>query len=60
MLAPQNVGILFQLGFLKYLNKDYSGSIDALARATTIQPNYSNAKYFLGLSYSKVGRLVRR
>ncbi|MBI3633673.1 MAG: tetratricopeptide repeat protein [Candidatus Vogelbacteria bacterium] len=57
LLSPQDVGVLFQLGFLKYLDKDYSGSIDALFRAVTIQPNYSNAKYFLGLSYSKVGKV---
>ncbi len=55
VFAPDEVGILFQIGVLKYMTKNWSGSIEALKRATTIQSNYSNAKYFLGLSYSKLG-----
>ncbi len=56
LLSPNNIGIFFQLGFLRYQNKDYKGAISALERAVILQPVYSNAKYFLGLSYSKVGR----
>jgi len=55
VLAPQDVGVFFQLGFLKYLERDYGGAIEALERARLLNPNYSNAKYFLGLSYSMKG-----
>lgn len=56
VFSPGDVGVLFQIGLLKYMNKNYSGAVDALKAATDIQPNYSNAKYFLGLSYSKIGQ----
>ncbi len=57
MFSPDNAGILFQLGFMKYMSKDYSGAVDALKVATNIQSNYANAKYFLGLSYSRLGHV---
>jgi len=56
ILSPNDIGVFFQLGFLKYQKKDYRGAISALERAVALQPVYSNAKYFLGLSYAKVGR----
>jgi tetratricopeptide (TPR) repeat protein len=56
ILAPQDLGVLFQLGFLKYMSKDYTGAVDALGAAVSIRSNYSNAKYFLGLSLSKLGK----
>ena len=57
VFSPDEVGILLQIGFLKYMSKDYSGAVTALKAATNIQSNYSNAKYFLGLSYSKLGQV---
>lgn len=56
LFAPDDLGVLFQLGFLKFSNRDFDGAIVALERAESINPQYSNAKYFLGLSYSKVGK----
>jgi tetratricopeptide (TPR) repeat protein len=56
LFAPDDLGVLFQLGFLKFSNKDYEGAIAVLERAEVINPQYSNAKYFLGLSYAKVGK----
>ena len=56
LFAPDDVGILFQLGFLKFQTKDYEGSVIELERAVSLQSQYSNAKYFLGLSYSKIGK----
>ncbi|MEI6296040.1 MAG: tetratricopeptide repeat protein [bacterium] len=56
LFAPNDLGVLFQLGFLKFSNKDYEGSVASLERAISINPQYSNAKYFLGLSYAKLGR----
>ncbi|MEK7066308.1 MAG: tetratricopeptide repeat protein [Patescibacteria group bacterium] len=58
LFSPEDAGVQFQLGFLKYLQKDYSGATTALTKATVIQQNYSNAKYFLGLSYSKLGKVT--
>jgi len=55
LLAPNDIGVLFQLGFLRYLSRDYNGSILALDRAVQLNSDYSNAKYFLGLSYSMIG-----
>jgi tetratricopeptide (TPR) repeat protein len=54
-LNPQNPLLLFQLGLFKYNNKDYSGGATALAQAVKIQPDYANAKYFLGLAEARLG-----
>lgn len=56
LLAPNDITVFFQLGFLKYNNRDYDGAVRALTRAVSLNPNYSNAKYFLGLSYQKTGQ----
>ncbi len=56
LLSPNDVGLFFQLGLLKYTNKDYNGAIVSLERAVSLNANYSNAMYFLGLSYDRVGR----
>lgn len=56
LLSPNDVGLFFQLGLLKYTNRDYNGAIVSLERAVALNTNYSNAMYFLGLSYDKVGR----
>ncbi len=53
-LNPQNPVLLFQLGILEYNNKDYSGASQALTEAIKYQPDYSNAKYFLGLSEARL------
>ncbi|HEC30524.1 MAG TPA: tetratricopeptide repeat protein, partial [Candidatus Yonathbacteria bacterium] len=56
ILVPNDFGILFQLGFLRYKNEDYRGAISAFEGALRFNPFYGNAKYFLGLSYEEVGR----
>jgi tetratricopeptide (TPR) repeat protein len=53
---PNDPGVFFQLGLLRYNNKDYQGAASALVQATTLTPDYANAKYFLGLSYAKLGK----
>jgi len=55
MVAPNDMGTFFQLGLLRYKTKDYSGAVSAFGRAVDLNPNYSNAKYFLGISLSKIG-----
>ncbi len=57
LLAPNDITVLFQLGLLKYNDRDYAGAILAFERAISLSSNYANAKYFLGLSYQKVGRV---
>ncbi len=57
LVSPNNIGVFFQLGFLRYKNGNYAGAVSALERAVELNPSYSNAKYFLGLSYSKIGRV---
>ena len=52
---PDDVGSLFQLGFLYYKNGQFSESRIVLERAVGISPNYSNARYFLGLIYDRQG-----
>lgn len=55
---PQDAlaGLYFQLGYLKYQAGLYNQAVSALGRATAQVPNYSNAKYFLGLSLKALGR----
>ncbi len=53
-LNPQNSLLLFQLGILNYNNKDYKGASEAFAEAVKIQPDYANARYFLGLAYARL------
>lgn len=53
-LNPQNSLLLFQLGILNYNNKDYKGSAEAFAEAIKLQPDYANARYFLGLSFARL------
>lgn len=56
LISPNDTGLFFHLGLLRYTNKDYKGAISALERAVLLQSNYANAKYFLGLSYAQVGK----
>ncbi len=54
VIAPDDASVFFQLGFLRFNDKDYTGAASALERAVTLNPTYANAKYFLGLSYEKL------
>ena len=56
IISPNDVGLFFNLGFLKYSDSDFEGAVVALERAVSLRPDYANAKYFLGLSYDRVGR----
>lgn len=58
LISPNDTGLFFHLGLLRYTNKDYQGAISALERAVLLQSNYANAKYFLGLSYEQVGKIA--
>lgn len=56
-LIPNNSGIYFELGVLKYSIKDYLGAVNAFKLALVSTPDYANAKYYLGLTLSQLGRL---
>jgi tetratricopeptide (TPR) repeat protein len=55
LLAPNNPGLLFQLGVLYYSEEEYQNAVAALEAAIALQPDYANALYFLGLSYDRLG-----
>jgi len=55
-LAPNDIGTLFQLGLLYYRNNRLNDAEIVLRRAVTINDNYSNARYFLGLIFDRTGR----
>ena len=55
-LSPGDATVFFQLGFLRYNTSNFSGAIEALERAVELNNQYSNARYFLGLSYDNLGR----
>ncbi|MEK7227498.1 MAG: tetratricopeptide repeat protein [Patescibacteria group bacterium] len=58
LLVPNNPGLYFELGLLKYRNKDYAGAEQALSLALKLAPEYANARYYLGLTLSGLGRLT--
>lgn len=51
----EDVGLAFQLGILYYRDEQYDRAQTEFERAITLSPNYSNARYFLGLIYDKKG-----
>jgi cytochrome c-type biogenesis protein CcmH/NrfG len=53
LLAPNDIGILFQLGLLYYRNGNPVSARNALESAVILNPSYSNARYFLGLIYAQ-------
>jgi tetratricopeptide (TPR) repeat protein len=56
LLAPNDIGTLFQLGLLYYRSNRYSDAEIVFKRAVEINNIYSNARYFLGLIYDKTNR----
>lgn len=54
--APDDFSVYFQLGYLVYVSKDYNRAVTLLEQSVKLNPQYANAKYFLGLSYDKVDR----
>ncbi len=55
-INPNEPILLFQLGILHYNDKNYIEAVNALSRAVTINPQYANARYFLGLSLVRLGK----
>lgn len=57
LLAPNDPTVFFRLGLLRYYDNNYEGAISAFEKAVILNNSYLNARYFLGKSYSKVGRI---
>lgn len=55
LFAPNDPVVFFQLGFLRYNNRDFAGARDAFMRAVGLNNSYANALYFLGLSFHQLG-----
>jgi len=58
VLSPRDAGILFNLGQLYYSDTYYTKASQAFENVVSLVPNYANAKYYLALSYQKLGRLT--
>lgn len=56
LAAPNDVGLAFQLGVLYYSNDQMAKAQGELERAVGLDANYSNARYYLGLTYDKKGK----
>lgn len=56
IILPNDPTVFFRLGLLRYNDADWGGAVGALERAVSLNPVYANAKYFLGLSYNRLGR----
>jgi tetratricopeptide (TPR) repeat protein len=54
--SPTDLSIAVQVGAIKYMKKDYQGAIDVLEAVIGQEPNYANARFYLGLSYAKLLR----
>lgn len=53
--APNDPVVLFQVGILRSANRDNQGAIVALSRAVELNPQYANARFFLGVMHALVG-----
>ncbi len=58
VFEPANPVAFFQLGLLYYGSNDFGRAAQALERAVLINEQYANARYFLGLSYWRLGNTV--
>jgi cytochrome c-type biogenesis protein CcmH/NrfG len=55
-VAPNDPTVFFRLGLLEYSNSNYTEAVSALETAVVLDPQYLDARYYLALSYKKVGR----
>lgn len=54
--APNEPAVLFQVGILRSGTGDANGAVIALARAVEINPQYANARFFLGAILATQGK----
>jgi tetratricopeptide (TPR) repeat protein len=54
--APNDPVVLFQVGILRSANGNNPGAVVALARSVELNPQYANARFFLGVMYAITGK----
>jgi tetratricopeptide (TPR) repeat protein len=54
-LNPLDTGVGYQLGLLYYLDNQTTQARDEFERVVSLSSTFSNARYFLGLSYDLLG-----
>lgn len=54
-MRPTDVGVTFQLGLLYYKLADWANAKAQFERAVSLDANYANARYFLGLVDDRLG-----
>jgi len=54
-LSPDNPGVYFEIGLLKYSGTDFEGALESFEKALELLPEYANAKYYLGLTLLELG-----
>jgi tetratricopeptide (TPR) repeat protein len=54
-LLPRDTGIAFQLGVLYYKAERFREAGAEFVRAVVLDPDFANARYFLGLLYDQAG-----
>ena len=57
-LKQNYVDAIYELGLIYYNNKNYENSAQAFSRAIEINPQYANARYFLGLSLARLNKTL--
>lgn len=55
VLLPQNPGIHFELGLLKFSSKNYEGAKVSFEKSLELSPEFANAKYYLALTFANLG-----
>jgi len=55
-VAPDDIGLAFQLGVLYYNDEQFAKAQANFEKAIALNNNYSNARYFLGLTFDKQGK----
>ena len=55
-VAPNDVGLAFQLGVIYYQKNQFNKAQYHLERAKALNSDYANARYMLGLVYDKQGQ----
>jgi tetratricopeptide (TPR) repeat protein len=54
-MAPNDIGLAFQLGVIYYQKKDFTKAQAEFERIKGLNPDYANGRYMLGLVYDRQG-----
>ncbi len=55
--APNDSSVFFKLGIIRYNSSNFSGAVSAFENSVILDNANLNARYFLSLSYQKMGRV---